>query len=272
MHKVMAKFCEEAFEGAYSYINAGDREKKVNFAILLQRFANYSKRRGPRVGYLLRTENGFTRFAYDWGGFIQAGGCGKGFYLDDHGVSYSGGLDLAIPKAELLRVKGRARCTFWFFRGNQWAANNAIHINLPVRIYERRTKPALPFGVEEYKGHGDAIRYIFKINGAPALSARGHVRQFKTAKSAEQARLALQNAGLPKWKGFVMFTKASVKAWMLSHVCEYEDLKTGEICVTQLAEAAAENFAQNHMGGSLDDDQHWIWELAASVADECERA
>jgi hypothetical protein len=194
----MAKICEEAFEGAYSYINAGDREKKINFTILLKRFTNYSKQCGPRVGDLLRTESGFARFTYDWGDSIQAGGCGKGFYLDDHGVSYSGPLDSAIPKAELIRVRGRARSTFWFFRGNQWAADNAIYINLPVRVYERLPKPALPFGVEEYKGHRDVTRYIFKINDMPALSARGHVRQFKTAESAGQARLALQNAGLPK--------------------------------------------------------------------------
>ena len=56
-------------------------------------------------------------------------------------------------------------------------------------------------------------------------------------------------------------TKKNVRKWMRSNAEEYGTS-------TELAEAAAEEFDANHIGGPLDDDTHWIWELALDAKDE----
>jgi hypothetical protein len=59
------------------------------------------------------------------------------------------------------------------------------------------------------------------------------------------------------------FNEKTVRTWMQNQAYLYEDKETGETNHTALAEAAAAAFNQNEIGGPLDDESHWIWELAA---------
>lgn len=59
------------------------------------------------------------------------------------------------------------------------------------------------------------------------------------------------------------FTEANVRNWMRRTAYQHEDKTTNEVDITALAEAAAEAFGENHVGGPLDDETHWIWEAAA---------
>lgn len=65
------------------------------------------------------------------------------------------------------------------------------------------------------------------------------------------------------------FTRRTVKKWMSRRLeaepGTYTD-SAGEVNCTALAEAAADAFGKNDMGGPLDDSDHWIWEASAEVA------
>ena len=62
-------------------------------------------------------------------------------------------------------------------------------------------------------------------------------------------------------------TRMTCGAWMRAHLWEYVDAITGEVDCTGMATGAAEAFAHAEEGGPLDDETHWIWEVAAIVAD-----
>lgn len=64
-----------------------------------------------------------------------------------------------------------------------------------------------------------------------------------------------------------MSLRMRVRSWMQKNRSEHEDRRTGEVNATSLAEAAAMEFSLNETGGPLDDETHWIWEEAASVAE-----
>lgn len=59
------------------------------------------------------------------------------------------------------------------------------------------------------------------------------------------------------------FNKFNVAKWMQRNVIDYTDKKTNEVDITRMAEECAAYYDQNHEGGPLDDETHWIWELAA---------
>ena len=54
-------------------------------------------------------------------------------------------------------------------------------------------------------------------------------------------------------------TKDEAKAWMFANVHDYRDRVTGEVNATSLAEACADHFDCDEV---LDDQDHWIWEIA----------
>lgn len=62
------------------------------------------------------------------------------------------------------------------------------------------------------------------------------------------------------------FTKSSVRSYMVSIVEDHRDPITGEINATGLAEDAAAAFDANDLDGPLDDETHWIWDVALEVA------
>lgn len=57
------------------------------------------------------------------------------------------------------------------------------------------------------------------------------------------------------------FNEKNVKQWMLDNVTDYDN-------ATSLAEAAAHEFNQADTGGPLDDETHWIWDLAIKIWNE----
>ena len=64
----------------------------------------------------------------------------------------------------------------------------------------------------------------------------------------------------------MQFNQANVLRWMRTHATEHKDGETGEVNMTSLVESAADAFNQNDIDGPLDDEHHWIWELATKVA------
>lgn len=63
-------------------------------------------------------------------------------------------------------------------------------------------------------------------------------------------------------------SKESVKKWMRKMVTDFVDKKTNEADATGLAEGAADEFASDKW---LDDPDHWVWEIAAEVAEDYDR-
>ena len=59
----------------------------------------------------------------------------------------------------------------------------------------------------------------------------------------------------------------NVQAWMKANINTGRDA-IGEISMTKLAEAAVDALLLPH--SYLDDETHWIWDVAANVADEFE--
>jgi len=58
------------------------------------------------------------------------------------------------------------------------------------------------------------------------------------------------------------FNRTNVLVWMRDHRSEHMDRETGEVNLTTLAEAAADAFDQVQLGGPLDEENHWIWDMA----------
>ena len=61
------------------------------------------------------------------------------------------------------------------------------------------------------------------------------------------------------------FTRTTALRWCRSHKGEHRDSTTGELDYTGLAEACAEAFGVNGVGGPLDNELHWIWEVAVEA-------
>jgi len=62
---------------------------------------------------------------------------------------------------------------------------------------------------------------------------------------------------------------SAVKQWMEWHADEYRD-SAGEVIASALAEGAAQEFGDDHIGGPLDDETHPLWDWAAQVASSCD--
>jgi hypothetical protein len=61
------------------------------------------------------------------------------------------------------------------------------------------------------------------------------------------------------------FNRKTVKNWMTRNVEDFRDSYTDEINATEMAEAAAAHFGQDHVDGPLDNETHWIWDVALEV-------
>lgn len=64
----------------------------------------------------------------------------------------------------------------------------------------------------------------------------------------------------------MIFTKEMCRRWMKNAVALHTD-KNGEVNTTSLAESCAHAFNQNDEGGPLDDETHWIWDIAMEFDD-----
>jgi len=57
------------------------------------------------------------------------------------------------------------------------------------------------------------------------------------------------------------FTRANASRWCRQNAESHRD-DCGEVNHTALAEECAAHFGMNGVDGPLDDDTHWIWEVA----------
>ncbi len=60
---------------------------------------------------------------------------GGSFHLSSGNVSFSGGLDNAVP-LDTLTLTGETRDeSVWFFHHDRWQAHNGVHTTIPVRVF-----------------------------------------------------------------------------------------------------------------------------------------
>ena len=110
--------------------------------LVAQYEASLNKVEGPRVGDWIRFSDGVThRVSHVWiGDGIENPGvqtsAGGSFHLGDGYVSFSGGLDPSTPLAVLTLTEETKPGNVWIFHHNWWKAHNAVHTDIPFRVYE----------------------------------------------------------------------------------------------------------------------------------------
>ena len=117
-----------------------------NDEIFKSRVEQYDKIEGIRVGDWVRFPDGtMNRVTHIWDvepeRQIQTGGNGCGFYLGDGYISYSGGLDPAVPESKFTLVPETKLGWVWFFKKNYRAAHNGIDYEMPFRVFECSADP-----------------------------------------------------------------------------------------------------------------------------------
>ena len=60
-------------------------------------------------------------------------------------------------------------------------------------------------------------------------------------------------------------TRREAKRWMQKNVSDHVDNLTGEVNMTSLAESCCDHFNENQIGGPLDQEDHFVWELASDI-------
>ena len=116
---------------------------KNNEDIVKQATKNFNKRKGPRVGDFIRVNvvdkraHDLVRITHDWGDAIQTAHSESGSYhLTQNGfLSYSGSLDPAIPKSDLVSTNQKIKRNIWFFDRNIAGASRGINTNILCRLF-----------------------------------------------------------------------------------------------------------------------------------------
>ena len=109
------------------------------------REAARDRRSGPRLGDYLIHGSGFAeRFCHDWGDEIQTTEGGSFHLFEGGGVSFSGGLNQGVPKAQLVDTGEMRPGCFWIFHHNQTRAHNGVRFQIPCRVYRLAVDPAAP--------------------------------------------------------------------------------------------------------------------------------
>jgi hypothetical protein len=123
---------------------------QANRDILAARIAAYDAIDGARVGDYLKLWTApepcpkhayeYTRFTHDWGDKLQTGGhqWSGGFYLSTGHISYSGGLDPGVWRADLVATNETREGSVWFFNHNEARADNGIVASMPFRVFTLR--------------------------------------------------------------------------------------------------------------------------------------
>ena len=111
--------------------------------ILAERFGRYLEIDGARVGDWVEMLDGTTRrFTHDWGDGLQVtSGAYPGdssFYFGRGYVSYSGGLDPAIPRARLVDTGTLKQGAIWFFHHDSHRAHNGVYTTALFRVFRER--------------------------------------------------------------------------------------------------------------------------------------
>lgn len=107
--------------------------------ILAIRQALWDEVPGPRVGDRVVLPSGeIRRIAHLWAEDFQpttGPGEGMSFYMFGTGMSYSGGLDRAIPLSALSQVDTVAAASVWFFHHHDVKAHNGVMAFAKVRTF-----------------------------------------------------------------------------------------------------------------------------------------
>lgn len=102
-------------------------------------FEAWRKRRGMRLGDFIVTKDGvLRRFCNDMGDTIQPTlweHSGSFAVMLDGRASFSGGLDIPIPKEKIEQTGEMRDGEFWFFSEGSGAKHNAVYFTMPCRVY-----------------------------------------------------------------------------------------------------------------------------------------
>lgn len=116
----------------------------IDGAILAERSFCYGAKAGPRVGdWVEMLDGSVRRFTHDWGDEIQTtsgsewGRGDQSFYLGKGYCSFSGSLDRAIPKGQLVDAGEQRQGSVWFFHHNETRAHNGVRASMPFRVFRQ---------------------------------------------------------------------------------------------------------------------------------------
>jgi len=114
-----------------------ERDKEI----LQHRLNEWSTRNGPRIGdWCEMLDGSLRRFTHDWGDSIQVTSSLTGlgsFYFGDGYMSYSGGLNRAINKEQLVDTGKTINGPVWFFHHDYWMAHNGVYFKVPCKVYKQ---------------------------------------------------------------------------------------------------------------------------------------
>ena len=101
--------------------------------------AAWNEVEGPRVGdWVWMPDGEMRRFTHHWGDSIQTTLPRSGdacFYFGAGYMSFSGGLDRAIPIARIVATDQIRDGAAWFFHHNHATANNGVYFLVPCRVF-----------------------------------------------------------------------------------------------------------------------------------------
>lgn len=110
-----------------------------DFEIIKEYLLAYDQKSGPRVGDFLSIGNGeYARLTNHCGNAIQTGSPVDSYYLGRGTISYSGGLDPAIPidffqsHSHETTKEGRV----WIFSDSWAGAHRGVYLTVPLRVYQ----------------------------------------------------------------------------------------------------------------------------------------
>lgn len=117
----------------------------IDASILAERVSAWNERTGPRVGdFVVMPDKTALRFTHDWGNDIQTTwkktSGDASFYFSKGCMSFSGSLDSAIPKADLIDTGETREGSAWFFHHNESRAHNGVYFAVPCRVFLYRPK------------------------------------------------------------------------------------------------------------------------------------
>lgn len=108
-----------------------------NDTILKKRIELRDKKEGIRIGDYLVVEDGdYRRVAHIWDDGIQPSSGNPSIYLGDGYMSYSGGLDSAIPLHKIEDTGEIKNGDCWFFDKNIAGAGRRVMKKLPCRVFK----------------------------------------------------------------------------------------------------------------------------------------
>lgn len=114
------------------------KNAEVDFNIIQERVKALDQVPGPRVGDFLNIAYGkYVRFTHHWGDCLQTGSTTGSYYLNSGSVSFSGGLDSAIPLKyiEPYDYEPVKEGSIWIFSKGWPKAHSGVYLTVPFRVF-----------------------------------------------------------------------------------------------------------------------------------------